>query len=469
MNNWFEVSKEGLKQLQAGKGKTFIINELIQNAFDEDIKKCKVDLSWSSAGKEIRLEVEDDSPEGFKDITHAYTLYADTYKRRDPTKRGRFNLGEKQVIAICNSAKVETTKGTVIFDNRGRQKLDDKTKQGSKVTIWFDATIDDYNELMNHIKKLIVPKHIKLIFNDKEIKSKQKSKSFKVRLTTDVLENDILKIKSRETYIDLYESDGQSWIYEMGIPIMKTDCSWHIDVQQKVQLNVNRDNILPSYVQDLYAEVLNNTYQDIEDASALWVRTAMKDKRATPESISGVMTKRFGEKYCVANPNDKASMDDAISRGYNVIYGSEMSKDEWSNAKAKINIESTSSLFGHNALEIAKPVVPTNCMTQTASYTKRIALRILSIKVDVKFVNAPNASVLADYNSSTKTLRFNIGRLPKNFFDNPVSEKTTDLIIHELGHENGWHIEKGYHELITEIGAKLTMLALKEPKFFEVN
>jgi len=38
--NWFEVSREGLRQLQAGKSKDFVVRELIQNAWDEDISIC---------------------------------------------------------------------------------------------------------------------------------------------------------------------------------------------------------------------------------------------------------------------------------------------------------------------------------------------------------------------------------------------------------------------------------------------
>lgn len=469
MKNWFDISKEGLAELQKGKPKTFIVNELCQNCFDEDITLCELKAEYIERKEIIKLSIEDNSPIGFRDIKHAYTLFAPTYKRADPEKRGRFNIAEKQILSICNKGMVETTSGTIVFNDTGRHFSSSKREVGSKISLWFDATKEEYDELLNHTKLLLVPDNIKFIVNDNIIKSNKKSKSFKSKLTTDMLEDGILKIKSRETFINLYDSNEQSWIYEMGIPIIKTDCPWHIDVQQKVQLNINRDNILPSYIQDLYAEVLNNTYNDIEESSALWVRSAMKDKRATPEAIRGIMNKRFGEKYCIANPNDKASMDDAISRGFNVIFGGEMSRDEWSNIKSSIDIDSTSSLFGHKVLELAKSVNPTNCMTQTASYAKAIALRILGIKINVKFVSAPSASVVADYNNSSKVLRFNAGRLPKNFFDKPVSVKTTDLIIHELGHQNGWHVEKGYHELLTEIGAKLTMLALENPKFFEVN
>ncbi len=118
MRNWFEVSKKGLRELQEGKPKHFIARELIQNAWDEDTKKCEFACHFSDGLAEII--VADDSPEGFRDIADAFTLFAPTYKRANPEKRGRFNIGEKQVLALCESARIETTKGTVIFDKKGR-------------------------------------------------------------------------------------------------------------------------------------------------------------------------------------------------------------------------------------------------------------------------------------------------------------------------------------------------------------
>ncbi len=62
------------------------------------------------------LTVEDDAPEGFTDLTHAYTLFAPSTKRANPEQRGQFNLGEKLVLAVCEQASICTTKGTVVFD-----------------------------------------------------------------------------------------------------------------------------------------------------------------------------------------------------------------------------------------------------------------------------------------------------------------------------------------------------------------
>ncbi|MEK7783019.1 MAG: hypothetical protein AAB279_03720, partial [Candidatus Binatota bacterium] len=79
--------------MQEGKPKHFIARELVQNAWDESTKKCEFKAEWKNGVANI--SVTDDSPEGFRDLSDAFTLFAPTYKRADPTKRGRFNLGEK--------------------------------------------------------------------------------------------------------------------------------------------------------------------------------------------------------------------------------------------------------------------------------------------------------------------------------------------------------------------------------------
>jgi hypothetical protein len=66
---WFEVDKDGLKALQLGKPKSYIIRELVANAWDENITICKVE-SHNENGI-TTISVEDDSPEGFKDANSA--------------------------------------------------------------------------------------------------------------------------------------------------------------------------------------------------------------------------------------------------------------------------------------------------------------------------------------------------------------------------------------------------------------
>jgi hypothetical protein len=80
---------------------------LIQNALDEvEVTKIDVTLALVPGRPLADLTVEDDSPEGFRDLAHAYTLFAESYKRSNPEQRGQFNLGEKMVLAACESASI---------------------------------------------------------------------------------------------------------------------------------------------------------------------------------------------------------------------------------------------------------------------------------------------------------------------------------------------------------------------------
>ena len=74
--NWFEVSKQGLKELQDGKPKHYAARELIQNAWDEKIAICDFIATYSKGI--AQFIVNDDNPEGFKNLTDAYTLFAPT-------------------------------------------------------------------------------------------------------------------------------------------------------------------------------------------------------------------------------------------------------------------------------------------------------------------------------------------------------------------------------------------------------
>ncbi len=90
---WFSVDKEGLAKLLARKGKEFVVYELLQNAWDTDAKRVDVSLAPIDGRPMAALIVEDDDPEGFQDLTHAFTLFAESHKKGDPEKRGRFNVG----------------------------------------------------------------------------------------------------------------------------------------------------------------------------------------------------------------------------------------------------------------------------------------------------------------------------------------------------------------------------------------
>ena len=77
-------------------------------------------------------DVEDDDPEGFRDLAQSWTLFAESERKGDPTKRGRFCLGEKLVLALCSSASISSTTGTVTFDGKGRHRSSVASKRRSQ-------------------------------------------------------------------------------------------------------------------------------------------------------------------------------------------------------------------------------------------------------------------------------------------------------------------------------------------------
>src|SRR5438270_1898249 len=143
MNNWFEVDKQGLAKILERKGKEFALFELIQNAWDErGVTMVTVSLEHCGRNK-ARLVVEDDAPEGFKDLSHAFTLFADSSKKTNPEQRGRFNLGEKLVLAISDEVTIQTTKGGLRFDSNGRHHLRSKLPAGSRIECLLRMNIEE--------------------------------------------------------------------------------------------------------------------------------------------------------------------------------------------------------------------------------------------------------------------------------------------------------------------------------------
>jgi len=460
---WFEVSTEGLRQLQAGKPIHHIARELIQNAWDENIVHCVFSTSWTKGRSEII--VKDDNPEGFKDLSHAFTLFAPTTKRLDVSKRGRFNLGEKQAIVVAENTIIKTTKGTVIFDKKGRTHKQEKTDLGSEIKIIVKMSKSEYEEMLSEIKTFLVPKNIQFSVNGELHSYREPFKTIKAKLLTEVDVEGVLKRVERETDINILQTTSKARLYEMGLPITEIECEYDIDVQQKVPLSVDRETVPLSYLSNLYAEVLNATYEYIKEdkSSDVWIREATSNKRINTEAVKKIVNKRFGDNVVVANPFDKNSIDEAISNGYRVVYGSEMSKEEWNNIKNSNAIKSSSDLFGSNFVN-GKSVEPDENMLKVSELAKRIAKRCFNISINVCFSEWVGCA--AQYGE--KTLTFNVKALGKNFFENALSVKVIDLLLHEIAHEKGNHTEKTYHQAITKMAGELINIALSEPNFFSI-
>jgi len=473
--NWFEVSKEGLRQLQEGKPKSFVLKELVQNAWDEDdVTYCGV-LMHHAKG-ELSIHIYDNAPEGFKDLTHAFTLFAPTYKRLDPTKRGRFNIGEKQVLAMCRSAMISTTKGTITFTPEGRRHGRSKTKKGSTVTVVLKANQKEYQEILESAYTYLPPKGIEFKINTMRIPCRRPYKTVEVTLPTEIQRQDKLIKTIRKTEVDIHKlrtsrnefhAPEKAYLYEMGLPICEIDCKCSVDVQQKVPLSIDRETVSQSYLKKIFTIVLNSFHFEIssENASDVWVREGMSGKDVSEEAVKSVIKARYGNKVVVAAPGDTLGKDEAIARGYKIIYGSEMSADEWDNVRKAEAILSTAIRFPTEMVE-GVPVEADKDMIKVAELAKRIAARCFNITITVSFKSWPGG-VKAQYGN--RHLTFNVKALDKGFFQHPVTSRVINLIVHELGHEKGNHTEMVYHQCLSSMAGQLIVIALDEPEFFDLS
>jgi hypothetical protein len=464
--DWFAVDKEGLASILERKGKASAVLELIQNAWDEDgVTRVSVTLHDAPKRGRSLLVVEDDAPEGFADLTHAFTLFAPSGKVTDAAKRGRFNLGEKLVLAICDSATVLSTRGGWEFSDEGRKRLRKTTIAGSRFEALIRLTDAERAEVFTLIETLLPPKGIVTTLNGVMLSTREPVRTFTAALTTEVADADgILRRSKRQTTVRLYEPllDEKPHLYEMGIPVVIHEGRWHIDIAQKVPLSFERDGVTPAYLREVRVAVLNSTHDLLTeaDATSTWVKEAASDKRAEPEAVTRVMTQRFGEKAVAYDPHDSEANAEAVLQGYTVVHGGSLSGDEWEQAKrsgvlrpaGKVtpSARPKTSADGKPPLDESKW---TPAMHRVAEYAERLAKDLIGEDLYVE-MHSTAQPFAAWY--SQGTLSFNLMRLGHRWFNEADPHKVDALLIHEFAHDRvSDHLSHAFHDECCRLGALL--------------
>ena len=91
----FEVDAAGYRAQMAEMKPIKTVYEIIAKANDEDsVKEFSLNIEWLPEGN-LRIGYKDDGA-GFKKVSDVWTMYGHSERRSDPTKSGRFNLGEKE-------------------------------------------------------------------------------------------------------------------------------------------------------------------------------------------------------------------------------------------------------------------------------------------------------------------------------------------------------------------------------------
>lgn len=483
---WFDVNKEGLGKILEGRGPEFIGRELVQNALDEETTRVEVRVEW--AGGVTHLRVADDSPRGFQDLTHAWTLFAESKKKGDPTKRGRFNLGEKLVLALCKKAQITTTTGQVIFGPAGRKRGRGKTAAGSVFEGWLPQTKKAADALRAGVRAVIPPDGIELLVDGEAVERPEPVRTLEAKaLETEAAGADgVIRRTRRNARLDLFEPrpGERPTLMEMGIPVVELDAGdrWHVDVSQKVPLTLDRDNVRPAYLRRIRTLVLNATHELLEgdDANAGWAREALKDPDACDAAVGAALDLRFGERRVAYDPSDPEANQKAAAAGYTVVTGSQLSKEEWANARRA------------GALPPAGHVTPSDKTLISADgddvevaeadwspaerwvleHAARVGSALLETPVRSRLVSSRQkyaatfggGVVSFNRNGNTGLGRKWFGRVAA---EGPLSEALNHVLIHEVAHHySGNHLSERYHDALCRLGAKLARLAAERPDLF---
>lgn len=476
------VSTKGLSQLSSRNGLNWLASELIQNAWDQKVSQVKMTIETIGHGKG-RITVTDDDPEGFLDLTHAYTLFAESPKKGNPLQRGRFDLGEKLVIAYCvetgGSVEILTTSGGYHFSRRdGRKRLRRKTEAGSKVTAEFRASKETLAQMVEHVQTFIAPENFPTEINDEELLKRPPLTTFDDFMPTiAVNENGDLFKTTRKTTVEIIETYNgeQPMIYEMGIPVVENPTKYHINVQQKVPLNMERDNVTPTYSRKVCALVLNATRDLLskEEASQPWVSEAMESDDIEAESVAKVLDEVHGKKRVMHDPNNPEASAAAIAAGYGVVYGGNHSKKAHENIRQHSPLSSATDKmkdagvdFHPGGRDVTIPYEKwTDAMKVLAEYTAELHGIAHGAVCEVKWVN-DTRNYGACYHRGglldESSILLNKRRLGTRWIDSSTSTVTgftrfVDLVIHECAHKHSSsHFNEDFHKGCSRIGASFT-------------
>jgi hypothetical protein len=498
----FEVDAGGLAKLIEHRGRGAVLFELFQNAADEQVTRIDMTLKPIAGRPLATLQVVDDSPDGFRDLAHAYTLFAESYKKDDPTKAGRFNLGEKLVLALCNRATITSTTGSVTFDHTGRQRGRKRTERGTIFTAEIRMTRDQLAEVERAADLLIPPAGVTATFNARHLERPEPDRTLSINLPTLIADDEgNMKRTTRTAKVELFtpRRGDDPQIFELGIPVVELQGGerWHVNVHQKVPLSFQRDNVTPAYLRTLRVAVLNAMHDDLEpeDASSTWARDAAGDDRVEPEAVKTSLDLRFGKARVAYDMADPEANKLATAEGFTVVTGGSLSGDEWRQAKRVEAIKPAGKVtpspkaYGTGdgpAVEEIDPDLRTRDQQATCAYCEAVVHALIGVYPEVKIVRTHNSFLAAwcgpriDHSRCPPSeiekmfagggppeLHLNIRALGSGWFGKVPAgdlEPVDELIIHEVAHHyESDHLSSRYHDALCRLGAKLARLNREQP------
>lgn len=488
-DRWFDVDHQGLAKLIERRGKAAILRELIANAWDADgVTRVDVSLAPVTRSPHVLITVTDDAPDGFSDLRHAWTLFAESARKRRADKRGRFNLGEKLVIALCDQASIVTTTGAVRFDDQGRHALRERRERGSSFEGLARVTRDELVEIRAELRRILPPDGVDVWIDGLLVPRRCPVAQFDATLPTEIAgeEDGVLRRTERACVVRAYEplSGEVASIYQLGLPIVETGDRWHLDVLQKVPLNMEGDNVTPAYLRAIRAACANRLRDLLEedDAAGALAGDALASADAEPQTVRRLIDLRFGEQRAIWDPSDPEANMRLVSKGYAMIRGGELTRPQWENVKKHGAAEPSGRIdptkkvtFSPDGEDLWIPRERwTPAMRRVTEYLWEAGRALLGREITIGILSGVHLGWLACWGDDRLT--FNVGRTGHSLFDECLERsggpgptaRLNALFLHELGHaRESNHLSREYHDALCQLGADLAQLALDRPKLFQ--
>jgi hypothetical protein len=341
---------------------------------------------------------------------------------------------------------------------------------------------------------MIPPRNVATRINGEPLPPREPLASIRATLPTEFAGADgVLRRSARQTVIEVYEprAGETPTLYEMGLPVVETDDRYHYSVQMRVPLSMDRDSVTPGYLAQVRAVVLEHMADqlDEQDVNETWVKDAMQTHGADlPGSVvERVLDLRFGDRRVAFDPSDIESNSRAVAAGYTVVYGSQMSREEWDAARRTGTLPPAGRVTptpqpfteGGKPLQLIERGEQTPAMKSFVAYIERIGSRLIASDLPhdmpAAFREGLSCCLTADRGwrfaaaYEDRHLIVNWSHIGKAWTAGN-RYRVNDLLLHEIAHHLGSsHLSEAYYMALSHFGAKLTELALEEPALFETG
>ena len=186
------------------------------------------------------------------------------------------------------------------------------------------------------------------------------------------------------------------------------------------------------------------------------------------------MKTSYGEKFVSRDVSDVGSAKEAVSKGFTVIEGGSLTGEIWTRVKAVKDEK------GESILKSSKDVAPTDidlnlnkvvpqedwtpAMQRYARFVELLAPRLIKREVTMQYIDDDDDGICGCFKWKEGQMTVNLA-----YHDPEDTEANYCLMLHEFAHNtlhNNDHLHKVFYETVTELGAKLAILTLAEPKLF---